>query len=60
MTAKVRAAYDARFAAGLAPINRWGTPDDVGTAVAAIAEGRLPYATGNVIYIDGGLQLPRL
>jgi NAD(P)-dependent dehydrogenase (short-subunit alcohol dehydrogenase family) len=57
MTASVHAAYDARFAAGLAPINRWGTPDDVGRVVAGIVAGHLPYATGNVIEVDGGLHL---
>jgi NAD(P)-dependent dehydrogenase (short-subunit alcohol dehydrogenase family) len=60
MTAPVRAAYDQRFAEGLAPLNRWGTPEDVGKAVAALAKGHLSYATGNVLYIDGGLNLRRL
>ena len=30
---------------GLTPINRWGTPEDVGKAVAAIAQGLLPFST---------------
>jgi NAD(P)-dependent dehydrogenase (short-subunit alcohol dehydrogenase family) len=37
-----------------------GTPDDVGAAVAALAEGALPYATGAILTVDGGLTLPRL
>jgi 3-oxoacyl-[acyl-carrier protein] reductase len=32
----------------------------VGRAVAALAEGEVPYATGTVLVVDGGLTLPRL
>jgi len=32
----------------------------VGRAVAALLRGDLPYATGSVIHIDGGLSIPRL
>jgi NAD(P)-dependent dehydrogenase (short-subunit alcohol dehydrogenase family) len=60
MTAGVRASYDERIEAGLVPIARWGTPGDVGRAVAALASGRLPYATGDVLYVDGGMHLRRL
>lgn len=57
MTRPVKEAYDARMAAGLVPMGRWGTPRDVGRAVAAIASGMLPYATGSVLEIDGGMHL---
>jgi NAD(P)-dependent dehydrogenase (short-subunit alcohol dehydrogenase family) len=57
MTRAVRAAYDERIAGGLVPMARWGTPDDVGRAVAMIAAGGLPYSTGAVIDVDGGLGL---
>ena len=60
MTAGVRGVYDARIADGLVPEGRWGQPDDVGRAVAALVRGDLPYATGSVIHIDGGLAIPRL
>jgi NAD(P)-dependent dehydrogenase (short-subunit alcohol dehydrogenase family) len=60
MTAGVKDAYDQRIAAGLIPDARWGTPDDVGRAVAALLRGDMPYATGSVIHIDGGLTIPRL
>lgn len=60
MTAGVKAAYDQRIADGLVPENRWGTPEDVGRVVAALLRGDTPYATGNVINVDGGLSLPRL
>ena len=41
-------------------IRRWGTPADVGRAVAAIASGAFPFSTGNVVYVDGGLNVNRL
>jgi NAD(P)-dependent dehydrogenase (short-subunit alcohol dehydrogenase family) len=60
MTAAVKDKYDQRIADGLVPAGRWGTPDDVGRAVAALLRGDLPYATGSIIHIDGGLTIPRL
>jgi len=57
MTRPVRAQYDEKIAACLTPIGRWGTPDDVGRAVAAIAAGAFPYSTGAILDIDGGLNL---
>ena len=60
MTAGVRDAYDQRISEGLVPERRWGQPDDVGRAVAALVRGDVPYATGTIVNIDGGLWLPRL
>ena len=60
MTAPVRDAYDLRIAEGLVPERRWGTPDDVGRVVAALLRGDLPYASGTVVHVDGGLSIPRL
>jgi NAD(P)-dependent dehydrogenase (short-subunit alcohol dehydrogenase family) len=60
MTAGVTEKYDALIANGLVPQNRWGLPDDVGKAVAMLARGDLPYSTGQVILVDGGMTLPRL
>jgi NAD(P)-dependent dehydrogenase (short-subunit alcohol dehydrogenase family) len=60
MTAAVHEKYDALIRAGLVPERRWGTPEDVGRAVAALATGEVPYATGAVLVVDGGLSLPRL
>ena len=45
---------------GITPIRRWGQPQDVGKAVVAIAEGLLPFSTGEVINVDGGFHLSRL
>jgi 3-oxoacyl-[acyl-carrier protein] reductase len=60
MTAGVREKYDRMIAEGLTPIARWGTPEDVGRAVAAIATGQFPFSTGEVINVDGGFHLRRL
>ena len=60
MTATVREAYDRRIADGLVPDRRWGQPEDVGRAVAALLRGDVPYATGTVLHLDGGLSIPRL
>jgi 3-oxoacyl-[acyl-carrier protein] reductase len=60
MTAGVAGKYDALIANGLVPQERWGLPEDVGKAVAMLARGDLPYSTGQVILVDGGMTLPRL
>lgn len=60
MTAAVQAKYDALIDGGLLLEKRWGTPADVGSAVAVLAAGDLPYATGAVLVLDGGLTLARL
>ena len=60
MTAGVRETYDARIANGLVPERRWGQPEDVGRAVAALLRGDIPYATGTVLHVDGGLTIPTL
>jgi NAD(P)-dependent dehydrogenase (short-subunit alcohol dehydrogenase family) len=60
MTAGVAGKYDALIEDGLVPEGRWGTPEDVGRAVAALATGEMPYATGAVLAVDGGLTLSRL
>ena len=39
---------------------RWGLPEDIGKLAAAMARGDLPYATGQAIYVDGGLTMNRL
>lgn len=60
MTAPVKEKYDKLIGEGLTPIRRWGTPDDVGNAVAAIAQDLLPFSTGEIINVDGGFHLRRL
>jgi 3-oxoacyl-[acyl-carrier protein] reductase len=60
MTGPVTDKYDRLIAEGLVPQGRWGTPGDVGRAVAALARGDLPYSTGQVLMVDGGMTLGRL
>jgi NAD(P)-dependent dehydrogenase (short-subunit alcohol dehydrogenase family) len=60
MTASVKDKYDSLIAQGLVPQTRWGTPEDVGKVVAAIARGDLNFSTGAVIAVDGGLTIARL
>ncbi len=59
MTRVIRTRYEARIADGLTPIRRFGTTDEVGLAVAALAEGAFPFSTGDAFHIDGGLHIPR-
>lgn len=61
LTSVVKEKYDRMILEeGLTPIRRWGQPEDVGKAVAAIAAGLLPFSTGEVINVDGGFHLHRL
>jgi 3-oxoacyl-[acyl-carrier protein] reductase len=60
MTEGITEKYDKLIAGGLTLQKRWGFPDDVGKAVAAIAKGDFPYSTGQVFMIDGGLTIARL
>jgi NAD(P)-dependent dehydrogenase (short-subunit alcohol dehydrogenase family) len=60
MTGSVKSKYDKLIADGLTPIKRWGVPEDIGKAVAAIAEDLLPFSTGEVLNVDGGFHLRRL
>ncbi|HEY1053869.1 MAG TPA: 3-ketoacyl-ACP reductase, partial [Emticicia sp.] len=60
MTAGVTSKYDQLIENGLCVQKRWGFPEDVGKAVAALAKGDFPYSTGQVIMVDGGMTLGRL
>jgi NAD(P)-dependent dehydrogenase (short-subunit alcohol dehydrogenase family) len=60
MTAAVAEKYDRLISDGLTPIRRWGQPEDVAQAVVAVAEGYLPFSTGEVINVDGGFHFRRL
>ncbi len=60
MTGPVKEKYDHMIAEGLTPIARWGTPEDVGRAVVAIAQDAFPFSTGEVFNVDGGFHIRRL
>ncbi|MCX5757350.1 MAG: 3-ketoacyl-ACP reductase [Candidatus Hydrogenedentes bacterium] len=60
MTAAVKEKYDRLIGEGMLLQSRWGTPEDIGKAVAALAEGYFGYATGAVIEVGGGFGVKRL
>ena len=60
MTAGVTEKYDRLFEQGLTIQKRWGMPDDVGKVALAMATGLLPYSTGQVVIVDGGMTIQRL
>jgi len=60
MTRPATAKYDAFIAREGVPMARWGTPQDVAATVATLAEGRVPFATGEIVNVGGGLHLHRL
>lgn len=59
MTAPVIAMYEERAKAGLTLFPRVGQPADMGGIIAALASGKLPYTTGQVISADAGMLVPR-
>ena len=60
MTLGVTEKYDQLFKNGLAIQQRWGLPEDVGKVAAAMASGSMPYSTGQVVLVDGGMSVQRL
>ena len=60
MTAGVTEKYDKMIAEGLTLQKRWGQPEDLGKTVVALAEGAIPYATGQIINTDGGMTIQTL
>ena len=60
MTAGVQEKYDRLISEGLTLEKRWGQPEDIGRAVAMLVRGDLSYATGQVLYIDGGMRIRTL
>lgn len=60
MTSLVESEYAALIEGGISIERRWGTPEDVGRAVVALATEAIPYSTGHAVYVDGGLTVRRL
>ena len=60
MTSGVEQKYDRLIEGGLLLQPRWGTPDDVGRAVAGLVRGDFAYSTGTVVMVDGGMTVARL
>lgn len=57
MTRSAKSKYDQKLAAGFTPINRWGQPGDIGSAVVPIAEGAFRFSTGEAFHLDGGMHI---
>lgn len=59
MTAPSKARYDKLINEGLTVIKRFGTPEEVGRIALTLAQGLLPYTTGQIIHADAGLMMVR-
>ena len=60
MTKPVKEKYDRLIADGLIPEGRMGTPEEVARAVVTLAGGEIPYATGAIIEMSGGMNIRHL
>jgi len=61
MTADVFEKYSTQVEAGqVSAIRRWGQPEDIARGVATLAVGAIPFSTGDIYHIGGGMQLHRL
>ncbi|NCC83607.1 MAG: 3-ketoacyl-ACP reductase [Clostridia bacterium] len=60
MTHGVSSRYDALIEGGLTLQPRWGEPEDVARAVRMLVQEELPYSTGQVLRVDGGMFVHRL
>lgn len=60
MIAPVRSDYLTRMKNGIIPVNRLGKPEEVAQAVTSLVINMPSFATGSVIYVDGGLHINRL
>lgn len=60
MTSAVTEKYDKLFEEGLSIQKRWGQPEDIGKVAVSMATGMLPYSTGQVVMVDGGMTVQRL
>jgi NAD(P)-dependent dehydrogenase (short-subunit alcohol dehydrogenase family) len=59
MTAPSKAKYDKLIEEGLTVIKRFGRPEEVGRIALTLAQGLLPYTTGQIIQADAGLMMVR-
>lgn len=61
MTADVREHYAAGMRSGeLCAMRRWGRPEDIAGAAGVLATGGMPYSTGDIYNVGGGMHIPRL
>jgi 3-oxoacyl-[acyl-carrier protein] reductase len=60
MTSISASVFDEKIANGISPIRRWGTPEDIGQAVAALCSGKFSFSTGGAFEVGGGIHLKSL
>lgn len=60
MIEKVREKYLNLVQEGATLEKRIGKPEDIGQIVATLVQGGLPYSTGQIIQVDGGLTIGRM
>jgi 3-oxoacyl-[acyl-carrier protein] reductase len=60
MTAVSASAFDVKIANGISPLRRWGLPEDIGRAVAALCGGTFSFSTGGAFEVGGGIHLKSL
>ncbi|WP_245451056.1 3-ketoacyl-ACP reductase [Borborobacter arsenicus] len=61
MTADVYDRYSPLVAAGgICPMRRWGEPEDIARGIATLATGAMPFSTGDIYNIGGGMQIHQL
>lgn len=61
MTAGVHETYSPLVESGaISPVRRWGEPDEIAQAVVTLASGALPFSTGDIFHIGGGMHMHRL
>ncbi len=60
MIEAVRETYHSNVKSGMTLEPRMGQPEDIGKVVAALVRGDLPYSTGQIISVDGGMNIKRM
>ncbi len=60
MIEAVRETYHQAVKSGFTLEQRMGMPEDIGKVVATMVRGDLPYSTGQIISVDGGLTVQRM
>lgn len=44
----------------LCAMRRWGQPEDIAGAIGTLASGGMPFSTGDIYNVGGGMQIPKL
>lgn len=60
MTRGVQEKYDRKIEEGLVPQGRWGEPEDIAMGVLSLADGGIPYSTGTILEMSGGMNIRHL